>query len=56
LITVVLWIDPVYVFDECEGTVDVVIHRDGYLGNVDDDVGKRMNMFCLKNCVISYYD
>ncbi|XP_072023298.1 uncharacterized protein [Amphiura filiformis] len=33
------WIDPVYVFDECDAAVEVVVHRNGYLGNTDDEVG-----------------
>ncbi|XP_072042712.1 uncharacterized protein [Amphiura filiformis] len=36
---VTYWIDPVYIFDECDGTGEVVVHRDGYLENADDEVG-----------------
>ncbi|XP_072051597.1 uncharacterized protein [Amphiura filiformis] len=32
------WIDPVYIFDECDGTVEVFVHREGFLGNTDDQV------------------
>ncbi|XP_072023585.1 uncharacterized protein [Amphiura filiformis] len=33
------WIDPVYIFDECDAMAQVVVHRDGYLQNTDDTVG-----------------
>ncbi|XP_072051647.1 uncharacterized protein [Amphiura filiformis] len=32
------WIDPVYIGDECDTMVEVVVHRCGYLGNTDDKV------------------
>ncbi|XP_072023305.1 uncharacterized protein [Amphiura filiformis] len=32
------WIDPVYIGDECDTMVEVVVHRCGYLGHTDDAV------------------
>ena len=34
------WIDPVYIGDECDNEVEVVVHRCGYMGNTDDSVSK----------------
>ncbi len=34
------WIDPVYIGDECDDEIEVVVHRCGYFGNTDDSVSE----------------
>lgn len=44
--TVIFWIDPLYIEEE-RSSAKIVVHRNGYLGNSDNTVGKKMNSLLL---------